>query len=142
MTTERVVTLKVDTSLLFDAIKQMGGNCSPLGERLASVLLSTGSPREMIGLLGVYGIEIEGADALSAVASERDAAAIRAFGQRVWSDTEETAYQAGVSDTRARLQEPNVQDAVRAAVIAEYVESEDLMKIADAVIARIVEMLK
>jgi hypothetical protein len=43
----------------------------------------------------------------SAVASERDAAAIRAFGKRVWSDSEEVAYQAGVSDTRARLQEPD-----------------------------------
>jgi hypothetical protein len=52
------------------------------------------------------------AAALSAVASERDAAAIRAFGGRVWSDTEEVAYQAGVSDTRARLREPDVRGAV------------------------------
>jgi hypothetical protein len=40
----------------------------------------------------------ETADALS----ERDAAAIR-----VWSDGEEVAYQAGVNDTLARLQEPD-----------------------------------
>jgi hypothetical protein len=38
-----------------------------------------------------------------AIAADRNAAAIRAFGQRVWSDSEEIAYQAGVSDTRARL---------------------------------------
>jgi hypothetical protein len=57
---------------------------------------------------------------LSAAASERDAAAIRAFGQRVWSDTEEVAYQAGSTDEHAallaRLQEPDVREAVRAAV--------------------------
>jgi hypothetical protein len=55
------------------------------------------------------------AAALSAVASERDAAAIRAWGKRVWSDTEEVAYQAGVSNTlawlQARLQEKHVREA-------------------------------
>jgi hypothetical protein len=54
--------------------------------------------------------------ALSAVASERDAAAIRAFGKRVWSDSEEIAYQAGVSDTRERLQEPDVREMVEQAL--------------------------
>jgi hypothetical protein len=49
---------------------------------------------------------------LAAALSERDAAAIRAFGGRVWSDTEEVAYQAGVSDTRARLREPDLRGAV------------------------------
>jgi hypothetical protein len=43
------------------------------------------------------------AAALSAVASERQTAAIRAFGERVWSDTEEVAYQAGATDEHADL---------------------------------------
>jgi hypothetical protein len=43
------------------------------------------------------------AAALSAVASERQTAAIRAFGGRVWSDTEEVAYQAGATDEHADL---------------------------------------
>jgi hypothetical protein len=85
------------------------------------------------------------AAALSAVASERDAAAIRAFGQRVWSDTEEVAYQAGVSDTRARLQEPDVREAVRVAIASvsdygnAYVQN---LNRADAALTRIAEMLK
>src|SRR4051794_2322911 len=37
---------------------------------------------------------------LQSARAERDAAAFLAFGRRVWSDTEEVAYQAGVSDTR------------------------------------------
>jgi hypothetical protein len=90
------------------------------------------------------------ADALSAVASERDAAAIRAFGQRVWSDTEEVAYQAGVSDTRARLREPNVREAVKAAleqgrphwITGVGPGGSGLGGMADAAIAKIAEMLK
>jgi hypothetical protein len=84
------------------------------------------------------------AAALSAVASERDAAAIRAFGQRVW-DTEEVAYQAGVSDTRARLQEPYMREAVRVAIASvsdygnAYVQN---LNRADAALTRIAEMLK
>jgi hypothetical protein len=93
--------------------------------------------------------------ALSAVASEHQAAAIRAFGQRVWSDTEEVAYQAGVNDTRARLQEPLLPFlAFRAAyprprisvetadtVIASAGQAQITLADLDA-IARIEEMLK
>jgi hypothetical protein len=69
------------------------------------------------------------AEFASAVASERDAAAIRAFGKRVWSDTEETAYQAGVRDTRERLQvsdrstmQPALYEAANAACIYQYTD--------------------
>jgi hypothetical protein len=77
-------------------------------------------------------------------------AAIRAFGQRAWSDTEEVAYQAGVSDTRAMLREPDVREAVYEAVMSldgwrpdkgglNVVVAYD---IADAAITQIVETLK
>jgi hypothetical protein len=88
--------------------------------------------------------------ALSAVAVERDAAAIRAFGQRVWSDSEETAYQAGVSDTRERLLEPDVREAVKAAleqgcphwITGVGPGGSGLGGMADAALTKIAEMLK
>jgi hypothetical protein len=82
------------------------------------------------------------ADALS----ERDAAAIRAFGQRVWSDGEEIAYQAGVSDTLARLQEPDdafvlaVGEALRQHIPGLTIEW--AVKPAEAALTKIAEMLK
>jgi hypothetical protein len=93
------------------------------------------------------------ADALS----ERDAAAIRAFARRVWSDTEEVAYQAGVRDTRERLQEPDVRETVIEALrksrwpsIKKLPPLDDLApgirkmyeRDADAALTKIAEMLK
>jgi hypothetical protein len=51
-----IITLEVDTILLFDSLKQMGGNCEPLGTRLVSTLL-TGNPStaDKIGMI-FYGI--------------------------------------------------------------------------------------
>jgi hypothetical protein len=101
------------------------------------------------------------AAALSAVASERDAAAIRAWGKRVWSDTEEVAYQAGVSNTlawlQARLQEKHVREAaieaLRNARWSRAVAMQPLGEMApgirelyerevDAIISHLKEMLK
>jgi hypothetical protein len=78
-----------------------------------------------------------------------DAAAIRAFGQRAWSDTEEVAHQAGVSDTRARLREADVREAVKAAMRerdfardGEYLPDDCYEAFADAALTKIAEMLK
>jgi hypothetical protein len=82
------------------------------------------------------------ATALSAVASERDAAAIRAFGERAWSDSEEVAYQAGVSDARARLQEPDVREAVEQALEFYLPHRAERTAGADAVLVVIKGILK
>jgi hypothetical protein len=89
-------------------------------------------------------------DYLSAAASEREAAAMRAFGQRVWSDTEEVAYQAGATDEHAallaRLREPDVIEAVTDAyyhACRSYTPgTPGWDHLAHDVIARIVEVLK
>jgi hypothetical protein len=83
------------------------------------------------------------ADALS----ERDAAAIRAWGKRVWSDTEEVAYQAGVNDTRARLQDPAAEliAAGKQAIAAYYPPAAAhhyLDGVVRAALTKIAEMLK
>jgi hypothetical protein len=76
---------------------------------------------------------------LRAIVSERDAAAIRAFGKRVWSDGEEVAYQAGVSDTQARLREPEAREA-----ILKIIRDADMhpYEKVEALIPQIVQMLK
>lgn len=73
------------------------------------------------------------------IAAVLSVVAIRAFGKVVWSDTEEVAYQAGVSDTLARLHEPDVQKAV-AEALADYTDTEYLA--AASVLTKIAEMLK
>jgi hypothetical protein len=53
------IMLEVDTIELFDALNQMSQDCEPLGQRLASTLL-TGDPglADRVGL-SFYGIEFK-----------------------------------------------------------------------------------
>jgi hypothetical protein len=74
--------------------------------------------------------------------------ALAEAGKRVWSDTEESAYQAGVSDTRARLQEPDVREAIKAAMRekdfardGEYLPDDCYEAFADAALTKIAEIL-
>jgi hypothetical protein len=107
----------------YDAIETMLGEMGQLGtlgmRPLPSALASTGE-----------------------LASEREAAAIRAFGKRVWSDSEEVAYQAGVSDTRERLREPEVREAIIALLTPSLHRWIDPGEATDYAIAKIAEMLK
>lgn len=57
--TERIFTLKVNPARLWKTIEQMRGNCSPLGERLASVLLANWELKETVRVLDTYGIKIK-----------------------------------------------------------------------------------
>lgn len=75
----RNITLSVDTSRLFDALSDMGGDISPLGCRIVEALLAPSGTRLKLGL-GVYGITLteEGGIVSNDRANEADLLAMAA----------------------------------------------------------------
>lgn len=55
------ILLSVDRSKVFDALASMDGDTSSLGTRLVQIMLTPPNSIDRVGLLGVYGIEVEDA---------------------------------------------------------------------------------
>ena len=55
---KRLVTFEVDTNQLFDALKDMQGDATAIGNRLVAALLAEPNSADLLGM-AFYGIQIK-----------------------------------------------------------------------------------